>query len=173
MESIDLAQICQLSKICRLYDACKEDLLQKNIYQWGEWGNNYPGKDYLNKSINQEELYVLRINNEIVGAVILNENQSKEWNIINWTKIDGKALIIHALVIDPKHQNNGFGKKLIFYCEQYARENKYTSLRLDSFTKNDISNKLYQRFGYKNLGLVIFDMKPEGNKEYYCYEKLI
>jgi ribosomal protein S18 acetylase RimI-like enzyme len=173
MESFEIAKAKQLDKIYKLYSACKEDLLKKNIYQWGEWGNNYPSKDYIKNTINDNDLYILKVNNEIVGAVVLNEKQSKEWNIINWNKINGKVLIIHALVINPKHQEKGYGKKLLLYCEQYAKDNKYSSIRLDSFKKNEISNRLYHKNGYNNLGIVIFDMKPDDNKEYYCYEKLL
>jgi ribosomal protein S18 acetylase RimI-like enzyme len=113
------------------------------------------------------------IEDELVGAVILNEEQSNEWKQIKWTEINGSALVIHAMVINPKHQNKGFGKKLLVYCEEYAKENRYACLRLDSFTKNPISNKLYQKFGYKKVGVVEFNMKPEGNMEYYCYEKIL
>lgn len=131
MESFSIAKIEQLNRIYNIYTSCKKDLLDKNIYQWGEWNN------------------------------------------IKWHYNNGKVLIIHALVIDPKQQNKGFGKKLLFYCQDFARKNKYQNIRLDSFAKNQAANMFYQKYGYKKRGVVIFDMKPEGNKEYFCYEKLI
>jgi ribosomal protein S18 acetylase RimI-like enzyme len=167
------ADINDLNKVHNLYDNCKRDLLKNKIYQWGEWNDNYPDREFLNDAIIQEELFILKYNGEIIGAVVLNENQSREWKIINWSKKDGRALVIHALIIDPKQQNKGFGKKLLSFCEQYAKNNKYSSIRLDSFRKNNISNRLYQGSGYTNVGTVVFDMKPENNKEYFCYEKIL
>jgi len=167
------ADVNNLDKIDNLYNDCKRDLIKNNIYQWGKWGNNYPNKEFLKNAINQEELFILKCDGEIIGAVVLNENQSREWETINWSKINGKTLVIHALVIDPKQQNRGLGKKLLSLCEQYAKDNRYSCIRLDSFKKNNVSNRLYQSFGYKNIGTVIFDMKPENNKEYYCYEKIL
>jgi ribosomal protein S18 acetylase RimI-like enzyme len=118
-------------------------------------------------------MFILKNESKIIGAVILDEKQSKEWENIDWINSDGKSLVIHAFVIDPIHQNKGFGKSLLLFCEQYAKENKYLSIRLDSFKKNNISNRLYQSNGYKNLGTVVFNTKPENNKEYYCYEKIL
>jgi ribosomal protein S18 acetylase RimI-like enzyme len=167
------ADITYLDKIDSLYNNCKRELLKNNILQWGKWDSNYPGREFLNDAIVQEELFILKYNGEIIGAVVLNENQSREWKTVNWSKIDGKTLVIHALVIDPKQQNRGFGKKLLSLCEQYAKDNGYSCIRLDSFKKNNVSNRLYQSFGYKNVGTVVFNAKPEKNKEYYCYEKIL
>ncbi len=172
-EKIDKAYVDDLDKIDCMYINSKRNLLENNVYQWGDWDNNYPDREFLNDASIQEELFVLKYDEEIVGAVVLNEHQSKEWKSINWSKTEGKALVIHALVIDPKQQNKGFGKKLLSFCEKYAKDNKYSNIRLDSFKKNNVSNRLYQSSGYTNVGTVVFDMKPENNKEYYCYEKIL
>ena len=172
-ESFEKAQINQLDEIIELYNTCKSDLLNGNIHQWGDWGDDYPSKNHISKAISKGQLYLLMIEDEIIGAVILNEDQSNEWKQIKWAETNGRALVIHALVINPKHQNKGFGKRLLIECEQYAKENRYTCLRLDSFAKNPISNKLYQKFGYKNVGLVEFNIKPDENTEYYCFEKVL
>jgi ribosomal protein S18 acetylase RimI-like enzyme len=171
MINFSLAAIAQSAAMCRLYEACKTDLINRNIFQWGDWGNNYPGKVHIDGAIMRNESHVLKVNDEIIGAVILNEQQSEEWRTLPWSESGGKVLVIHALVIDPRCQNQGYGKKLLSYCEQYAKGHHYKSIRLDAFIKNDASNRLYIGFGYKNVGIVRFDSKPEGNKDYYCYEK--
>ena len=172
-ESFQKAQMNQLDDTIELYNSCKSDLLNRNIYQWGKWNDDYPSQNHIHKAISKGQLYHLIIEDELVGAVILNENQSNEWKQVKWTVINGSVLVIHAMVINPKHQNKGFGKRLLVYCEEYAKENRYACLRLDSFTKNPISNKLYQKFGYNKVGVVEFNIKPEGNMEYYCFEKIL
>jgi len=173
MEYFKKASIYQLDEICGLYDACKQELLKNQIYQWGDWGDNYPGKEFIMKSITAGELFIMQIDKHIAGAVVLNRKQSPEWDAITWRGRDERALVIHALIIDPKQQNKGLGKKLLKYCETYAGQNNYRNIRLDAFSKNDISNRMYLKYGYKNMGTVLFDSKPEHNKEYYCYEKLL
>jgi ribosomal protein S18 acetylase RimI-like enzyme len=166
------AAIHQSPTICNLYEDCKIDMIKRNIVQWGDWGDNYPGKAFVDAAIRKNELHLMNDNDAIIGAVVLNEEQSGEWQAIPWSDANGKALVIHALVIDPVFQNKGYGKKLLTYCEQYAHGHYYMCIRLDAFTKNDASNRLYIGFGYKNKGIVRFDSKPEGNEEYYCYEKV-
>jgi GNAT superfamily N-acetyltransferase len=169
----EIAETDKFETICKIYDDCKKSLLEKNIFQWGNWSNNYPNNNYLKESIIKKELHILSDENDIIGSAILNENQSKEWNIINWIDKSNKFLIIHALVICPDYQNMGYGKIFLSYCEQFALQNNFNSMRLDSFSKNLISNNLYTNSGYINQGTVIFNMNPDGNKEYYCYEKLL
>ena len=173
MVAFTVAAAVQLQAICTMYDTCKNDLLQKGIYQWGAWGDNYPSREFAVSAINRREMFILCQGGEVVGAVVLNEEQSLEWNSINWQYLAGNVLIIHALVIDPAYQNRGLGRQLLLHCEQYARQNRYHCLRLDSFAGNEKANRLYQQAGYCNSGTVLFDCKPEGNREYHCYEKLL
>lgn len=173
LEKFKKGNIKDLNKISLLYEKCKKDLLSKNILQWGAWNDNYPDIKHLRKAILLEELFILSSNNDIFGVTILNGKKSDKWKTIPWDKTKMNALIIHAFVIDPQHQNRGFGEKLLSYCEQYARDNKYESMRLDAFTKNDQANKFYQKFKYVKVGTVVFDQKPKGNMEYHCYEKLL
>lgn len=173
IEKFEKGNARDLDRIYSLYERCKNDLLSKNILQWGSWYDSYPNLKYLQQAIVRKELFVLALDNDILGAAVLNEKQADKWETISWDKAKSKALVIHAFVIDPKNQHKGFGKKLLVYCEQYARDNKYESIRLDSFKKNDMANRFYQKFGYANIGTVIFNQKPEGNREYYCYEKLL
>jgi ribosomal protein S18 acetylase RimI-like enzyme len=172
-ESFAKAQIDQFDEVYAVYDACKRDLLERGIFQWGDWGDEYPGREYIRESIMRGELYTIKRDDELVGAVVLNENQSAEWSVLPWTKVDGRVMVGHALVIDPKYQNRGLGGTVVSLCEKIAREERYACVRLDSFTKNDGANKLYLQRGYRMVGTVKFESKPEGNREYYCYEKLL
>jgi GNAT superfamily N-acetyltransferase len=174
MELLDfrLALINESSAVISLYSKCKQSLLHQNILQWGDWSDNYPNAAYLEKSISNHELFIVALNDRIIGAVILNEIQSPEWRALSWLEDRGKPLIIHALIIDPNQQSKGFGKRLLWFCEECAQSHNYSSIRLDAFSKNRVSNQLYQNRGYNPIGTVIFDKKPLGNKEYICYEKV-
>src|SRR3972149_7888172 len=170
MESFRLAELNDLSSLISLYSKCKQTLLYNMILPLGDWYDNYPNEIYLENAIVQHELFVLVFEIQIIGSVILNENQSSEWKSLNWLGFSKQPLVIHALVIDPDHQSKGFGKKLLNHCEGFAKNRNYSSIRLDSFSKNPVSNKLYQNYGYIQIGTVTFDKKPVGNQEYICYQ---
>jgi ribosomal protein S18 acetylase RimI-like enzyme len=171
MEAFERAILERSNEINDFYLRCKEALLSKGILQWGEWGDNYPNRWYIRQAIEMHELFILEIDWKLCGAVILNEDQMKEWGSIGWDNTIQRVLVIHAFAIEPEFQGKGFGKKLLLYCEQYAAARGYNGIRLDSFEKNDISNHLYKTNGYRFVGSVMFDEKPEGNKNYFCYEK--
>ncbi len=173
IEKFRLAEKNEFEAIFNLYNKTKIDQLKKNILQWGYWDKNYPNKEFIINHLNKKVLFVLLYSNKIIGAVVLNQEQSIEWNDIKWTGDIDKSLVIHAMIIDPKMQGRGFGSKFLEFCEQQAIIHGLKYIRLDAFKKNIISNRLYQSRKYKNLGTVIFDKKPDNNKKYYCYEKIL
>jgi len=171
MIAFRLAKQQEIESIVFLYNRTKKDLLKNNILQWGTWGDGYPNRDFVKNSIGKKELFVLTLNEKIIGTVGLNQKQSIEWKSIPWNGRIEKSLIIHAMIIDPTKQGNGYGSKLLEFCEKHSKNQGLEFVRLDAFAKNNISNKLYITRDYKNLGTVIFKFKPENNQEYYCYEK--
>ena len=160
-----------IEELISIYSKNKNELLKRNIFQWGNWNNGYPNEKFIKNSIDKEELFILSFKNKIIGSVVLNQEQSIEWNEIMWSGENNNSLVIHAMVIDPFQQGNGFGAKLLENCENYAKNQGYKYIRLDSFSKNKISNQLYITRNYNNLSFVTFDEKPKGNQKYYCYEK--
>jgi ribosomal protein S18 acetylase RimI-like enzyme len=153
----------------KLYTACTSDLLSKDIFQWDK---SYPTKEHITYHVNQKELFVLKEERgTIVGAVVLNESQSPEWETVNW-KFE-KPLIIHMLAVNPSFQNGGLGKMLLDFSEQFAISQDYHSIRLDSFANNEKSLAFYQRAGYEHIGAVMFTGKREGHETYNCFEKLL
>jgi RimJ/RimL family protein N-acetyltransferase len=159
--------------IIALYDRCKKNLLARGILQWGDWDNGYPGEDFVAKTISRKELYALRTENRIIGVVALNNDQSPEWDSISWSATSDRCLVIHALAVDPSFEGKGFGYEILSMCEKHALARGYASIRLDSFAKNPASNRLYAKSGYAIAGSVFFDSKPEENREYFCYEKIL
>jgi len=79
------------------------------------------------------------------------------------------VLAVHRLCVNPVFQGQGVGKKLMRFAVHYARENKYSSIRLDAFTNNPVSVGLYDSLGYQRRGNVSF----VPGKISYCYEKVL
>lgn len=170
MANIELAKIEDLESIEQLFIDCKADLLQKEIYQWDD---NYPNKDFFAANIEEQELYILKTEEKIIGAVVLNDYQVPEWENIKWHKEDGTYYVIHSLAIHPNYQSGGYGSKLLGFCEEYAIEKKCDGIRLDAFSENDAALKFYENHDYIRMGELLFSFKPEGHQRYFCYEKLL
>ena len=170
MTDIKLAEKHQGEEIFNLYQACGEVLTAQSILQWDE---NYPGREFVKEAIDQNDLYVMLKSGNIIGAVILNEAETPEWEAVEWRDVIGKPLVLHGLCISPTHQGKGYGRKMIEWCEDYARQYGYTSVRLETFDGNPVSNRLYLHSDFQLRGYVEFTHRPKDCQRYNCYEKWI
>jgi ribosomal protein S18 acetylase RimI-like enzyme len=123
----------------------------------------------LHKDIKAGNLYVAVKGDDILGSVVLDEQKEPEHQDIDW-EVDGKALYLHRLVVHVDFQGEGTGKALMEFADQYAKEHGYTAIRLDAYEENEVARKLYEKFGYKEMGQVYF---PRRDVPFYSYEKEI
>jgi len=162
------ATLQDLEQIELLYRSCINALNERGIFQWNE---AYPNRQTFVDSIGREEMFLFHDEETLVGAVMLNTVQADEWEAIPWLFTEEKPLVIHGLVVSPLTQGRGYGKLLLAQCEDYARKNGFTAMRLDAFPENRAAVGLYEKKGYVMRGAVHFGYKPEGHREYHCYEK--
>jgi ribosomal protein S18 acetylase RimI-like enzyme len=162
------AKLVELDNVFNLYKSCIKDLLSKDIVMWDK---NYPTRELIKKDIELNNLYVIEKNKNFIGAFVLDEYLDEYWEKVNWK--NNNFIGIHLLAIKPDFQGKGYGKKIIKFCEQFAKDNDYESIHLDVFSKNKAAINLYQKFDYKFVQEIYFDFKPAGNRKYYCYEKII
>jgi GNAT superfamily N-acetyltransferase len=163
---IDKAVPQEIDSIMALIKAAIEKMHNEGIEQWGDY---YPTREIFLADIDNRTLYAARIDGSIAGIVVLNETQSPEYQSIDWRGKNGKVLAVHRLCVDPVFQGQGIGKKLMQFAEHYARENNYSSIRLDAFRDNHISCSLYHSLAYQRRGNVSF----YPGRISYCYEKML
>lgn len=164
---IEKGQSSELDTIFQMYLNAKHQLEQNGIYQWT---TNYPTLSILQEDLKKGVLYTLQLQNEIIGAINISEEQEDEYQSINWQYNDSKVLVIHRLVIDPKHQQQGYAKQLMDFAEDVAIQNKYTSIRLDVYSQNINAINFYKKREYFSRGEVNF---PERAYPFHCMEKEI
>jgi ribosomal protein S18 acetylase RimI-like enzyme len=169
LQTIRLAKDSDIPSLQGLYQACTDYLLEKEIYQWDK---SYPTLEHITYHVNAGEMYVLvGDGDEILGAVVLNEWESPEWEEVQWKGT--KPLIIHMLCVNPAVQNEGAGKRLLNFSETMANESGYKSIRLDSYSGNRKSLAFYKKAQYEKVGTISFSGKKVGCEKYICFEKKI
>ena len=168
MIKIELARINELDRIKCIAEACAKDMINNNIFQWNE---NYPSKDVFKDDIENNSLYVCKSGSMVIGCIMLCSEKDKVYKDVNWLTKDYKNLYLHRLAVDPSFQKNGIGRLLMDFAEKYAKNNKYKSIRLDTFSKNKRNNKFYRSRKYVQLDDVFFPMQSEF--PFHCYEKII
>jgi ribosomal protein S18 acetylase RimI-like enzyme len=135
-----------------------------------QWDDTYPTPKILQKDIEEGTLSIVEHEGRIVGILALTYEEEVQYKDIIWKDKEGKALEIHRLGVHPKCQGKKIGKKLFDFTEEYALENGYSSVRLDTYCENERMIKLIELRGYKRTGEIFF---PPLEAPFYCYEKLL
>jgi len=160
------AQIEDLPLIMETFIACTSEMRKFGIMQWDY---QYPAPQTVFRDIQKGNVFVVMRAGRCIATVTLDEQQDEQYKKINWHHRDARPLIIHRMAVHPLAQGEGLGKWLCEFAVDYARLNGYENIRLDAYSGNPASNKLYQSMGFEKAeGLCYFH---GNNIAFYCYEK--
>lgn len=161
-------KIEDIKSIMNLTKACAKAMIAKGIYQWNA---HYPNSSAFKKDVERNELYVLETDSDISGTIVISTVMDEEYRPIEWLTKNDNNLYIHRLAIHPNLQGKGYAQQLMDFAENYAIENNYTSIRLDTFSQNKRNQKFYELRGYKRLGDIYFPKQSEF--PFHCYELML
>ncbi|MEH6679874.1 MAG: GNAT family N-acetyltransferase [Sediminicola sp.] len=159
------AKLSEINNIMAITKACADHMAQKGIFQWNE---HYPSAAAFERDIHRNELYVLELEGKLVGTVVLSTHMDDEYLPIKWLTPNLNNLYIHRLSVHPRYQGKGHAQKLMDFAEQYARNNNFVSVRLDTFSQNKRNHLFYTQRGYQQLGDIFFPKQSE--HPFHCYE---
>lgn len=165
---IRLAKSTEIEQIMGITRACAKKMIANNIYQWNE---HYPTPDAFKKDLARAELYILEQETKIIGCIVLSTLKDEEYDGVSWLTADSKNLYIHRLAVHPEYQHLGHAKALMDFAEEFARNQQFTSIRLDTFSKNPRNQKFYKNRGYQRLGSIYFPKQSEF--PFYCFELVL
>jgi len=157
-----------LDSIMAMTSACARHMIKKGIFQWNDF---YPNSKAFINDISRQELYVLEHNQKIIGCIVVSTFMDKEYIPIKWLSANGNNIYIHRLAVHPSFEGKGQAQRLMDFAEQFAIENNYTSIRLDTFSQNKRNQKFYELRGYKRLGDIYFPKQSE--YPFHCYELIL
>lgn len=154
-----------IDAILELTKACAKHMVFKGILQWNE---QYPNRTAFENDVKRHELFIMEIDNSIVGCIVISTLMDDEYLPMEWLTANKNNVYIHRLAVHPSQQGKGFAKQLMDFAEAESKRNHFTSIRLDTFSQNKRNQKFYELRGYKRLGNIYF---PKQSKyPFYCYE---
>lgn len=162
------AKITEIPDILSLTKACTEHMVRNGIFQWNA---HYPSKEAFENDIQCAELYVLEVNGQIIGTIVVSLYMDEEYRQIDWQTPDEQNVYIHRLSVHPDFQGKGFAQQMMGFAENYAREKGCPSVRLDTFSQNQRNQKFYEARGYQKLGDIFFPKQSE--HPFHCYELVL
>jgi ribosomal protein S18 acetylase RimI-like enzyme len=135
----------------------------------------YPTPQVAQRAVENGTLFVCEENNEIAGAVVLNQIQPEEYENINWsiTATPKQVLVIHTLCIRPCFSARGKGLELMAFAMQYAQQMVVKVIRLDTYEGNVPAVSLYKKLGYHYAGSTEFNFEKVIWETLKCFEKSV
>jgi len=162
------AEEIDIKPIMLMTNACARAMIAQGVFQWNE---HYPDVTAFENDIKRNELYVLEVEGEVKGSIVISTLMDEEYIPIKWYTDNKNNIYVHRLAIHPDFQGKGNAQQLMDFAEQFAFENNYSSIRLDTFSQNKRNQKFYELRGYKRLGEIYFPKQSE--YPFNCYELVL
>lgn len=166
------ATAADLPRIGEIYEAIFDKEDQGPAYT--NWlRGSYPTTEDARKALEAGTLYVGEEDGALWGVVNLNGIQLPEYDKISWSIPAGREEVgvIHTLCIHPAQSGKGLAKRMVAFCEETARAQGKTVIRLDTWEGNAPTNHLYPSVGYGFAGSTEFFFQGYVREILNCYEK--
>lgn len=116
----------------------------------------YPTVKTAEAALLRKDLFVAEEKAAIVGTAIINQQQVDVYEGAAWEfpAVKSQVMVLHTLVIAPQVFGKGYGKAFVKFYEDYALSQGCCYLRMDTNVKNLRARAMYQKLGYKEIGIV-------------------
>ena len=107
-----------------------------------QWDDKYPVTEHFEEDIESETLYVLDVDNEIYGFIVIDQNQSEWYDELEWP-IDRKgAYVIHRLAGSQSYK--GAATELFQFAVDMTEEHGVHVILTDTFALNKPAQGLFE-----------------------------
>lgn len=171
---IELGTSNDIDELEQLYNDLNDHLAKGTNYP-GWLKGIYPIRQNAIDGISKSNLYVARIDGQIVGSIILNHNPEPAYDNAKWA-LDydySEVFVIHTFAVHPSFFKCGVGRALMDFSIQHSIKSKIKSIRLDVYEKNIPAIKLYEKCGFNYVDKVDLGLSFRGLDWFKLYEKLL
>lgn len=166
MTIIRKATEADLSAVESIYDEI-HDAEEKGIITTGWLKGIYPVRAVAESALQRGDLFVMEEDGILCGAALINQIQVDVYAGAPWKQEvpEDQVCVLHTLVISPKANGRGLGKRFVQFYEDYARRNGMPELRMDTNERNVRARAMYRKLGYEEIGIVptVFNGIPNVN----------
>jgi ribosomal protein S18 acetylase RimI-like enzyme len=154
----DLIEIFYLLKRC---------VKEMNSKGWLYWNLDF---ELLRKDVEKGSLFLYKTDYHSLGMITFSTEVLPGYEEVKWTDSSKKPLIINRLIVHPNWRKHGIADHLLAFAEEYAKDQGFTSLRLDVYAENQEAISVYSNLHYQQTG----QMQMQAQKvPFYCFEKVL
>jgi ribosomal protein S18 acetylase RimI-like enzyme len=126
-----------------------------------QWDNTYPNTDIFMEDVRSRQLWVADLDGQIAGVIAIVNEQEPEYAQVPGWDITEPAVVAHRLAVSPRFQGKGIAAALLRQCEEVARQQGVSLIRLDTNTVNRPMQNLFLKLGYNLGGEITLLKKPQ------------
>lgn len=134
-----------------------------------QWQDGYPNRHTIEMDINNDESYVIEIDNEIVATCMISKNIEPSYHYIEGGKwlCNDNYIVLHRIATKKDCKGNGFAGQFLDYASKLYPEAK--SIRMDTHEENLSMQKFFLKNGFIYCGIIYLPSKDKRR----AYEKRI
>lgn len=141
-----------LSDLDRIESLVRNAVMQMRHQGIEQWDEVYPVREDFAQDIIKEQLFVGTLGGHIAVTYTVNHEYDDAYENGQWREPDKPFCVLHRLCVDPLYQNQGVAGRTMAHIEGEACRQGELAVRLDAFSENPYSLKLYRRCGYSRVG---------------------
>jgi len=112
-----------------------------------DWAYSDEGRKYFQELVNDPDsiCFVAEDNNLLVGYLAASPKP------ISYRK--SRYLEVDNMGVIPDYRSKGVGKILMDTCKEWAKDNDYQKLFVNSYSKNEKAIRFYKKCGFDNIDI--------------------
>lgn len=149
------------SEIPQIWSILQQAIERRKNDGSNQWQNGYPNPETIQNDIAKNVGYVLTEAEKIIayGAVLINDEPAYLEIKGKWLT-DDNFVVVHRVAISEDYLGQGLVQKMFTYIEDFARENKIYSIKVDTNFDNQAMLRIMEKLGYTFCGEVYFSGSP-------------
>lgn len=136
-----------------------------------QWQNNYPNYQVIEEDIGNNNSYILKYKEVVIGTAFLSFEGEETYETIyggKWLS-HGEYGVIHRMAIDFDYRGTGVAYIFLKALEQLCIEKEIYSIKVDTHRENMPMQKLLLKNDYKECGFIYL---KDGDQR-IAFEKLL
>lgn len=142
-----------IPSVLHIIEEAKEYFRNNGINQWQ---GPYPLIEDIQEDIDQGFSYVYEEEGKVIGTCCIKLEEDPDYKVMvegNWLN-DEIYGVIHRIAILPERKGQGIAQQFFQYAQDYALDNGFYNLRIDTHNDNKSMKKAISKFGFIYTGIV-------------------
>lgn len=137
-----------------LMDLVAAVIADMQLHGIDQWDAVYPDHARIAQDLAEGTAWIVCEEHVPIALIVLNTVQDEQYQQPIWQGMN--PAVVHRLMVHPGHQGRGLARRLMVWAEDEAWQRGFDSIRLDAFTRNPASMRLYPALGYQHRGFADF-----------------